>query len=235
MELPEFKSSTRRPSGRYSLRNRDQSPSPSSSKGRSSFSHTSRPARVTSGRGPIAVAQGKKAAKKFYDPLEELLKEKRLADKRGKGAEAFRLAEVALAGKDSLLEEMNEEDWTNEDAARMAVAERERMELKSSPIVNDAGNDEMVLDAEDKQRLLGEERGRAIENILDGDRAKTRKDKENERVFGVSFWSEDLGENMAIDGVTSLPALTDSHPVLQLLKASVDRKGVLWCCLNSRF
>ena len=121
---------------------------------------------------------------------------------------------------------MNEEDWTNEDAARMAVAERERMELKSSPIVNDAGNDEMVLDAEDKERLLGEERGRAIENILDGDRAKTRKDKENERVFGVSFWSEDLGGK--IDDVLSLPALTDSHPILKLLKASVDRKGVFW-------
>ena len=43
---------------------------------------------------------------------------------------------------------------------------------------SDAGNDGMVLDAEDKQRLLGEERGRAIENILERRHERTKKTKE---------------------------------------------------------
>jgi hypothetical protein len=232
MELPEFKPPAPRRSGRFPLRNREQSPSPSTSGRRSSHSSASQSARATSGRGP-AHAQGKKQPKaKACDPLEELLKEKRLADKRGKGVEAFRLAEVALAGKDALLEEMNEEDWTNEDAARTAVEQRERMETKSSPMANNMGDDEMILDAEDKQRLFGEERGKAIEDILDGDRAKTRKEKENQKVFGVSLWSKgvsDLEDPMAIDNVVPMPELEGSHPVLRLVKTSVDRKGVLYC------
>jgi hypothetical protein len=175
-----------------------------------------------------AQVRGKKQAK-AYDPLEELLKEKRLADKRGKGAEALRLAEVALAGKDALLEEMNEEDWTNEEAARTAVAERERMEMKSSPTMNDTTHEDMVLDASDKQRLFGEERGKAIGDILDGDRAKTRKEKETEKVFGVPLWSEeiqDLDNHMPVDNVTQIAKPRDSHPVLQQVKLSVDNRGV---------
>lgn len=230
MDLPEFKPPAPRRSGRYPFRNRERSPSPSTSVDRSRLSSASRSARATSSRGPVAPAQGqgkKQPKAKAYDPLEELLKEKRLADKRGKGDEAFRLAEVAFAGKDALLEEMNEEDWTNEDTARMAVAERERMEMKSSFMANDMGSDEMVLDAEDKQRLFGEERGKAIEDILDGDRAKTGKERENEKVFGVSLWSEgipDLDDHMAIDKVVLVPDLTNSHPLVQLVKASVDCK-----------
>lgn len=187
---------------------------------------------------PAKVQARKTSKANAYDPLEELLKEKRLADKRGKGDEAFRLAEVALAGKDALLEEMNEEDWTNEDAARTAVAERERMEMKSSPMVNDTGSDVMVLDAADKQRLLGEARGKAIEDILDGDRAKTRIEKENEKVVGVSLWSEgipDSDNHMAIDDVVPVLELKCSHPVLRLLKASVDRKGALRCLFVNYF
>jgi hypothetical protein len=238
LELPALKlSSVPAPPGssRYALRSRGQSPS--SSKIRSPFPSVSPPPRTTFGRGTVPPAQvrGKKQTK-AYDPLEELLKEKRLADKRGKGAEAFRLAEVTLAGKDALLEEMDEEDWTNEETARMAVAERERMEMKSSPITNDIdiGHEDTVLDASDKQRLFGEERGKAIGDILDGDRAKTRKEKETEKVFGVPLWSDeiqDLDNHMSIDNVAQIAKLRDSHPILQLVQLSVDNRGVLCVCL----
>jgi hypothetical protein len=232
MELPDFKPPAPRRSGRIPLRSREQSPSPSASGSHLSRSSASRSARAASDRGPVvsAQAQVKRQPKgKAYDPLEELLKEKRLADKRGKGGEALRLAEVALAGKDALLEEMDEEDWTNEDAARTAVAQREYMEKRSSPMANDFGINEMVLDAEDKQRLFGEERGKAIEDILDGDRAKTQKEKENQKVFGVSLWSEwipGMDNHMAIDSAVPMKELIGSHPVLRLVKAFVDRKGV---------
>ena len=161
-----------------------------------------------------------------------------MADKRGKGDEAFRLAEVALAGRDALLEEMNEEDWTNEDAARIAVAERERMELKSSPMPDDTASDEMVLDAEDKQRLFGEARGKAIKDILDGDRAKKRLEKANERVVGVSLWSEGVPESddhMAVDNVVAMLEPEDSHSILRLVKTSIDSKGMRRGLLTGRF
>lgn len=216
-----------RRSGRFAPCNRGHSPSPSTAKRCSSPSSTSRPACAISTCVAPTQARGKKQSKaKVYDPLEELLKEKRLADKRGKGDEAFRLAEVALAGKDALLEEMNEEDWSNEDAARMAV--RERMEMKSSPATNNTSNDETTLGPEDKQRLFGEERGKAIENILYGDRTKKQKEKENEKVFGVPLWLEGIPtlDQMAIDNVVPMLELKGSHPILQLVKAVVDRRGV---------
>jgi hypothetical protein len=210
---------------RYALGNLEQSPS---SKTHTCTLSPSQHTHAASRRGsaiPKQVGRKKQAEAKAFDPLEELLKEKRLADKRGKGDEAFRLAEGTVAGKDALLNEMDE-GWTNEAAARMAVVERARMEMISSGTMADSsGHDELTVHGKDGQRLFGNDRGQVITKILDGDRAQQLREKEKKKTFGVSLWLESSPD---LDGFTSLaPALESQniHPILQLLTSCIERKG----------
>lgn len=173
----------------------------------------------------------------MQDPLEILLKEKKLADKRGKGTEALQLAEDAVAGKNVMRSEMDGEegknkyiaDWTNENAARMAVKERERMGLKSaSPFATGSGTGGVILDEEDRQRLFGEKGGKAIVGILESDREKMERAKEKEKVLGVPLWTETGVDNdHQMETKTPIAPLGDTggHPVLALLKSAVDRGG----------
>ncbi|KAF8070514.1 hypothetical protein FPV67DRAFT_1756091 [Lyophyllum atratum] len=133
---------TSRPSGRYSLRNQEHLLSPSAPK--EQLASTSTRTRVASTRLP-ALATKKKAKMKTYNPLDDLLKEKKRDDQRGKGSEALRQAEAALANRDAIMVDVDDDDFTSEAAARKAVLERKRIFSKSSsPVAYEASEKEIV-------------------------------------------------------------------------------------------
>lgn len=203
-------------------------------------------------RGPVILTKddartmkGKGAAKKKaspgYDPLDVLLNEKKLADKRGKGDEAFRLAEDTIASKEAMKEEMDSEDgevdvsegtidWTNEDTAKIAVLERHRMGTKSSsPVASGSGSDAVVPDDKTRQRLFGEGRAQAIVNILDSDKEKEQKAKEKEKVLGVPLWRVPGADLGCMETESTIPVLANTvdQPVIQRFKTAVGRGGAL--------
>ncbi|RDB24989.1 hypothetical protein Hypma_007853 [Hypsizygus marmoreus] len=228
--------SATQPAGRYALRNRDPSPSPTKRESRGSTRRT----RIASTRMPVILAGSlgsKKGKGKAFNPLDELLKEKKLADKGGKGSDAFRQAEAAVANKDAMLQEMElEDDWADEDAAKMAVAERERMIMKSSsPMAFEGVFDDITIDEEDRQRLFGKDGGKAIVDIINSDKAKKRMEQESEKTAGVPFWEAsdgDLDDQMTIDE-SKLPTLdiTMDHPILSLFKSAIERNDIAQAAL----
>lgn len=240
------------------------SPSPSrSSRSRSSKAATSvtsgggrRPIRqtVAPSRGPVILTKGKEKARAptTFDPFEKLLREKRLAEKRGIGSDALRLAEDAVAGRSSLQLEMEGEDdgflptnWRNEEAALMAIRGRDKSSKSSSPVAEGDGVDEvMAMDEETRKRLFGKKAGKAMVGILLGDREKVlEKENSHEKVLGVELWDDvDLVKNedemeidgaMASNGGSTFENIDDGgHPVIALLKRALLGRGRhISCCL----
>ncbi|KAJ7217972.1 hypothetical protein GGX14DRAFT_598937 [Mycena pura] len=180
------------PTNRYSLRVR----------GAPGADSTSRPS------APLPVpAESKKA-----HPFAALLREKRDADKDGTGGLAFSRAEAAIRSESPLSEP---EDWADEAAALAAV---KAFGTSTSGL---SDSEEVSLNNEDQCRLLGEERGKAVVNILDSDRARRESAKGKQKVLGVPLWNDDA-TSMDTDAVIpSFPDHIRGHPALTLLKSSI--------------
>ncbi|KAJ7251517.1 hypothetical protein B0H12DRAFT_1234154 [Mycena haematopus] len=206
------------PTTRYSLRDRGSSAAASTS--RKSRSPSRRP------RAPPPRAQKKVAS----DPLGALLREKQLADKRGKGVAAFRRAEDAMRAESPLSEESdNEEDWTNEAAAIAAINGHGRAwGSTSSPGPGTSDSEDVSFNDEDQCRLLGEKQGKAVVRILDSDREKRAAAKGNQKALGVPLWEADT---VSMDADPTIPSLQDhtrGQPVLAFLKSSIDSGADLY-------
>ncbi|KAJ6593986.1 hypothetical protein B0H19DRAFT_1246705 [Mycena capillaripes] len=205
------------PTTRYSLRDRGASGAASTSRKSPSPSRRS--------RAPPARNQAPKKVVSA-DPLGALLREKKRADKGGKGALALRLAEDAMRAGSPLSEESDSgepEDWTNEAAALAAIKAQGRGWGTSSPGASNSDGEEVSMNEEDRRRLLGEERGKAVVGILDSDRAKREAAKGKQKVLGVPLWE---GNTVPMDIDPTVPSWTDhirGQPVLALLKSSIDR------------
>jgi hypothetical protein len=151
--------------------------------------------------------------KRADDPLETLLKEKKQAEKSGKGMEAFRLAEAAV------------EDWTNEEAALAAVREGRDLnysddDIFGSPAVSASGS---FLDPEEREKLFGGERGKVIFNILGKDQKK--KQSVPAQVAGMFFWEEDwqMGDRLETTSeFRSWSSTADPHPLIKDLKCALE-------------
>ncbi|KAH9930387.1 hypothetical protein B0H21DRAFT_106737 [Amylocystis lapponica] len=195
---------------------------------------------------PSAKANAKRRA---TDPLEALLKEKKLADKRGNGMSALRAAEAAVASssqqlKRELMSEMDDEEdsendaaWADEDAALQIVQRGARgLDMRSSSPVpttthaseesdDDSESDEEDLQEADCEKILGEKGGKAVGKILASDRRSNvtkAKGKRKERVIGVSLW-EDLD---AVADKTGDHMQTDTIMSLPL-KADLDGHSII--------
>ncbi|KAF7376222.1 VWFA domain-containing protein [Mycena sanguinolenta] len=193
---------------RYSLRDR----------GTSSAASTSRASRSPSRLPRAPPPRPKKAA----DPLAALLKEKKLADQRGKGSAAFRQAEDALRAGSPLSDESDnddEEDWTNEAAA---IKDHSRgWGSTSSPGPGTSDSEDVSLNDEDQYRLLGEKQGKAVVQILDSDREKRAAAKGKQKVLGVPLWEVDAAPMDTDPTIPSPPDHTRKQPVLALLKSTI--------------
>lgn len=234
-------SATRSPATRptrYALRNRDKaSPEPPSDPRLSSP--------VDALPSFLAPRTKPKKRTKESDPLEFLLREKRAADKRGNGAIAFQRAEDTLARMSMRSSDAEDEDsamdvdWADEEAARRAVREGARMGWSSaSPPAHTPGRSsdaEDMIEEEDRERLLGKGRGKAVGRILEKDRAAAAKKGqgkvvEKDVVLGVPLWQSPsvLKDPRAQPLVGELPpfgASDSAHLLVCLLKAAVEGNG----------
>ncbi|CAL1706939.1 unnamed protein product [Somion occarium] len=188
------------------------------------------------------------AKKKTANPLDALLKEKKIADKRGSGSDALRRAEEAVnlpktKSKRSLLDEMEDEeekpdsdsevDWANEEAAMNIVRQgSRRLILKSSSPArapahhgdsdsDDEGEVGEALEEDECRKILGEKDGTAVGSILAKDRASAHeKTKKRKAVRGVVLWDMvPVDDNMGVDDLPSLPEATSGEEKVPLLTA----------------
>ncbi|KAJ7770139.1 hypothetical protein DFH07DRAFT_768691 [Mycena maculata] len=207
---------------RYSLRDRGESSAASTSR-RSPSPSTSRRSRVPPPRGPVILT---KIPKKVVpvDPLGALLREKNRADKGGKGGLALRRAEDAMRAESPLSERSDEEgaeDWTNEAAARAAVKSHGRAIWDSSSPGPGHSDSDVSLNDEDRCRLLGEKRGKAVVGILESDRAKREAAKGKQKILGVPLWEADAAYMDTDLTIPSLPDHLCGQRTLALLKSSI--------------
>ena len=175
-----------------------------------------------------AHRKGKGAAKKrsAFNPLDHFLKEKRQAEKGGKGAEAFRCAESVASkqGKISLFDEMADEQV--ESAAFEAVKERDQwLNMPLSPDNSVTSLDAITLVEEDRQRLFGDNGGKAIIGILESDRVSKDREHAHKKFKGVPFWTTPDSVGMLIDETFPTFQFEGEDNILQLFKSALDRGG----------
>jgi hypothetical protein len=146
-----------------------------------------------------------------------LLKERKVADKRGKGMEALFHAESTMGGKTDMRAEIDEA-WTDEKAAMMAVYEGSRLESTfASPEVN--GGD-LTFDERERERLLGSKGGKAVTSILKGD----QKEVTGQCKVGIALW--DVTRVPGVDRTpTAIFSGSRTHRIFGLLHKAVERGG----------
>ncbi|EMD37357.1 hypothetical protein CERSUDRAFT_83132 [Gelatoporia subvermispora B] len=212
---------TRTGAKRYSLRNRFVAAQSSSDES----DHAPAPAPVRKPRKSNA--------------LDALLKEKKQAEKQGKGSSAVQVAEEALASyhrsKQGMKDEMDDEEAS---ASEPRAARRGTPSASATPSATSdretEGEDEDVDDM-DIEGILGEEGGKAVGRILEDD--KTSKEAQSrarrkDRVLGVPLWEPALRDEDADMESFELPAFPLSETdlakdaLLRLLADAVTRQDV---------
>ena len=111
-----------------------------------------------------------------YIPFDSLLKEKKLAEKSGKGHDTFCLAETTTSefGEDRLLDEMDEDDL--DQVAVLALQDRDW--LISGPLTPDSNRgdgDDLGLGDAERRKKFGGDGGKSIMGILEHDRIAKRE------------------------------------------------------------
>lgn len=186
--------------------------------------------RVASTRVPVNL-QTVKDKNEDWNPLDDLLKEKKHNDQRGKGVEAFRQAEAALANRDAIVFDADGEDFTDETAARKAVMDRNDLTMMSfSPGGYDASDSEDEINEDDHERLLGEKHGKAVTNLLSRDKASRQKENVIEKPVGVPLWDVDEDAMDVDEGTLPKLDISISHPLLSALHGAIERNGRLSVC-----
>ncbi|KAK7441999.1 hypothetical protein VKT23_016277 [Stygiomarasmius scandens] len=185
---------------RYSFRDTTLAQSPPSSK-----SAQKRPA----DRKP---SSSKKPATKKSNPFDELLKEKRLAEKHGRDEESRRRAERTASGQDAMMD-VDDDNWDADESALFT----------SSPggITSD---EDLTFDADDERRLYGQTNG-AITGIIAAERERQDLAQQEERKLGVPLWVQiDDDTGMDVDeelkpvdfgDLNKYPILHSLHTALQ--------------------
>lgn len=162
---------------------------------------------------------------RVVDPLEMLLRDKRLADARGKGSDALQLAENTLQYNiperdfDSDDEESradNNSDWNDEQAAIDAV--RAGKLQKGSPSAGPS--DDIITEDYDGERLFGAKTGKAINGIIQSDKQKQELGRSKQKIRGVSLWTANVQGTSQDTNLPTPPNFGD-HPILQLLQKSL--------------
>jgi hypothetical protein len=213
---------------RYSLRSRSPtwsspSSSPSSGLSRGSLSRKRpSPPKVVKDR----TGRGKKTAA----PLETLLREKKLAEKSGKGHDAFCRAETATGKfcEDRLLDGMDEDldDWNNQDDAALAVRDRDWLINRPlTPDPNRGNGDDLGLGDPERLKLFGEDGGKAIMGILEHDKI-AKREVLNRQDPGLRFWSLPGTHNTTMVVDEAIAEISVTSPLIPLLKKSIQRGGM---------
>ncbi|KAI0074164.1 hypothetical protein K474DRAFT_1665748 [Panus rudis PR-1116 ss-1] len=213
-------SSPESPVGRYNLRR--HSPTPKA--------------------GPSTIVpQPARKPKKSANPIDKLLKEKKLADKRGMGLEALKNAEAAVdtpmeptQSRAELMKEMeDEEDGDDEEdvglsfggASGSRIASGSSRATSLGKVDGNESDNENVFDIEEDQcrKILGDKGGAAVGKILAQDRNAASAGQTSARkpkaLRGVPLW------NASQDGDVSMEV--DVLPALSLSDADIEGDRLL--------
>lgn len=212
---------------RYSLRNRSPISNSSNSSG---VSRQSLSKKRPSPPKVIKDQTGKRKKTVAYDPFDTLLREKKLAEKSGKGHDAFCRAETTTDKFGDLLDEMDEDDLDDWNDKNAALAVRDRDWLINRPLTPDSnrGNgDDLRLGDAERQKLFGEDGGKAIMGILEHDKI-AKREVLNRQVPSLRFWSLPGSHNttMVVDKAPSVAEISVASPLLSLLKKSIQCGGM---------
>ena len=226
-----FQDTSVKPTLRYPLRNR----SPILSSDSSPSSELSRGTPLKKPPSPLKVIKDHKEKGKkktvVCDPFEALLKEKKLAEKSGKGYDAFHRAETTTSkSAEGFLYGIDEDDWNDQDAAALAV--RDRDWLIDRPLTpgsnNNGNNSDLRLGDAERRKLFGEDGGKAIMGILEHDKI-TKREVLNRQVPGLRFWSLPgvaHSTTKVMDEPPSIAKISATSPLICLLKMSIQRGGM---------
>ena len=215
---------------RYSLRSRSptwsssNSSPPSGLLGESPLKKSPSPPKV------IKDHPGKRKKTVASVPFDTLLREKKLAEKSGKGHDAFCRAETTADKFGDLLDEMDEDDLDDWNDQNAALAVRDRDWLINRPLTPDSnrGNgDDLRLGDTESRKLFGEDGGKAILGILEHDEI-AKREVLNQQVPILRFWSL-LGVHnttMVVDEAPSIAEISVTSPLLCLLKKTIQCGGM---------
>ena len=173
------------------------------------------------------TGRGKKTA--VYDPFDTLLREKKLAEKSGKGQDAFCRAETTT-GKFSEDHGMDEDDLDHLNDQDATLAVRDRDWLINRPLTPDSnrGNgDDLRLGDAESRKLFGKDGGKAIMGILEHDEI-AKREVMNRHVPSLRFWSLPGAHNTTtvVDEAPSIAEISVASPIICLLKTSIQRGGM---------
>lgn len=174
--------------------------------------------------------------KPVANPLDKLLREKKLADKKGKGIEGLRAAEAVLeaqekaSSKGKMREEMDAEEASDDDddAAVPPLRKRPLFPSKTSREVDDSDDDGGDFEFDDATKLLGTDEGKAtaVNKILASDRKGGFTRIATQTPQGVPLWGADAGNQ--VGALPNLPvddSAIGKYAILGLLKSSVAAGG----------
>ena len=215
---------------RYSLRSRSPTWSMSNFNPPSGHSRESLSKKRPSPPGVVGDRTGKRKKTVAYDPFDTLLREKKLAEKSGKGHDAFCRAETTTDkfGEDRLLDGMDEDDLDDWNDQNAALAVRDRDWLINRPLTPDSNrSDDLRLGDAERRNFFGEDGGKAIMGILEHDKI-AKREVLNRQVPSLRFWSLPEAQNttMVVDEAPSIAEISVASPLICLLKKSIQRGGM---------
>jgi hypothetical protein len=179
---------------------------------------------------PSLVADHSNATKKKTSvvPFTSLLREKRQAEKDGITSDNIDKAESTAFqyGKDSLMDEMDDEEDDGDPSewgpsiSSLSV----RGILTSRPHRRD--DPEVILEDEDRERILGEDGGKKILDILEKDKAEKRKSGSLDKTSGIQLWRTGLAAKSSALAVDEQHCIPGNSPYIRLLNGALQCGGM---------
>ena len=232
MATPALEDTSIKRTSRYPLRNHSPICSSSNSSSSSGLSGESLSRKRPSPPNVIKDRTGNRKKTVSYDPFDTLLREKKLAEKSGKGHDAFCRAETITDNfdEDRLLDGMDEDDLDDWNDQNAALAVRDRDWLINRPLTpesNRGSSDDLRLEDTERRKLFGEDGGKAIMGILEHDKI-AKREVLNQQVPSLRFWSLPRAHNTTVvmDEAPSIGEISVTSPLLCLLKKSIQRGGM---------
>ncbi|KAG7440007.1 uncharacterized protein BT62DRAFT_938438 [Guyanagaster necrorhizus] len=196
--------------------------SPSSSRHDSiSPPRASKRARIVPSRGLVMLAT-EAPKKKSVNPIDTLLREKKRGESSGGGAAGLLRAENALASGNVEL------PLAAENLALDTIRHQADLLNGSSTDPIDVGD--MSFDQEGGQRLLGEKRGKAVLDILEGDKRKIEHIRMHQKYLGVPLW-DDEPKDTTMDSASLHSFDEEDTPALKLLKDAIGKQNTAQAAL----
>ena len=175
-------------------------------------------------RPPVRPTLTKTAKRTVTDPFAALLREKKQAEKSGTGS-SFIISQAEKAiGKACLTDEMDAEEGLDSEEwlATPSVSIRDILNSRNQRRDDDYVN----LEDEDREKLLEEDGGKTVLEILEQDKAERRNAGGSNKTPGIQLWmttTDSKSSTMAVDQRHQIPG---SSTFVQLLNRSLGLDGL---------